>query len=724
MCIVWCKIMGSPWWPALAFDSHEDITALNLDPPEDLCSTLMPDEIIVIFLKSYDFQKGNASDRNFVRRYSDITPTEALQNARKGKYSQRQQLAEAIKVAEALTKVDAGPRLRAWGASGGVESNSPDGSAEGWFRESWATSERSRERFSITGPRADETERFLAYLSTTLPASSPQASELADAPKATRPPAVPTQAKGPKMAHPPAWYQPLEALSSDFCSLGRVRRLIEEALSHVVGSEEGRIIERELKGCLADLEAGASVNMARCRALVCLEDHSKEPRMTDGTRALFVKLFVSRGQTLHHSSPRVPTRGSSLGSSWGGAATESRHKLLGRPALTGSFERRARTCGGREYPMESTQAAAGEGRTAEAATPAAEGVSAPHGQKAAQSSLKRRRQFVEMRHGLSSSSSKNSGDGANCGSSCRDDQCAVSKISRVPKAREAGSSLGAQAEKKCKKRALGAEPKRPEKNAAPAGPLTEQQPTGEEQNRLDLTQASKLLNEHWLRPRASFGAGVGLEACTESLPAGSWIDLRSQIRTSREAFSSPFLRACECCPGGRFQALDQYRVCLGSWPVWDDGYFTDASEDPEASSLQGKGEDLRTRGVRRQRVSSRTPCRLLDRDLESLDPHIMCKPALYRDPGTALESRLGMRDPEDLAVQPFRVAVHPEAALICDFHAHLADSEIIGLLGGYWDRDNRVIYVQAPFPCRSTDRDDDGATDVEVRGTISFCGGA
>ena len=161
-------------------------------------------------------------------RYSDITPTEALQNARKGKYSQRQQLAEAIKVAEALTKVDAGPRLRAWGASGGVESNSPDGSAEGWFRESWATSERSRERFSITGPRADETERFLAYLSTTLPASSPQASELADAPKATRPPAVPTQAKGPKMAHPPAWYQPLEALSSDFCSLGRVRRLIEE----------------------------------------------------------------------------------------------------------------------------------------------------------------------------------------------------------------------------------------------------------------------------------------------------------------------------------------------------------------------------------------------------------------------------------------------------------------------------------------------------------------
>ena len=51
---------------------------------------------------------------------------------------------------------------------------------------------------------------------------------------------------------------------------------------------------------------------------------------------------------------------------------------------------------------------------------------------------------------------------------------------------------------------------------------------------------------------------------------------------------------------------------------------------------------------------------------------------------------------------------------MCDFHAHLADSEIIGLLGGYWDHENRTMFIQAPFPCLSTARDDDGATDVEM----------
>ena len=66
------------------------------------------------------------------------------------------------------------------------------------------------------------------------------------------------------------------------------------------------------------------------------------------------------------------------------------------------------------------------------------------------------------------------------------------------------------------------------------------------------------------------------------------------------------------------------------------------------------------------------------------------------------------------AQQPFAVRVHPDVAFLCDVHAHLADAEIIGLLGGRWDAKSRVVYVQAPFPCRSAPREDDGATDVEM----------
>ncbi len=38
------------------------------------------------------------------------------------------------------------------------------------------------------------------------------------------------------------------------------------------------------------------------------------------------------------------------------------------------------------------------------------------------------------------------------------------------------------------------------------------------------------------------------------------------------------------------------------------------------------------------------------------------------------------------AVQPFSVRINPTAAFLCDFHAHLATSEVIGLLGGKYDR--------------------------------------
>ena len=35
-----------------------------------------------------------------------------------------------------------------------------------------------------------------------------------------------------------------------------------------------------------------------------------------------------------------------------------------------------------------------------------------------------------------------------------------------------------------------------------------------------------------------------------------------------------------------------------------------------------------------------------------------------------------------------------------DFHAHLSSCEIIGLLGGQWDSDRKVISIRQAFPCR------------------------
>lgn len=64
--------------------------------------------------------------------------------------------------------------------------------------------------------------------------------------------------------------------------------------------------------------------------------------------------------------------------------------------------------------------------------------------------------------------------------------------------------------------------------------------------------------------------------------------------------------------------------------------------------------------------------------------------------------------------QPFRVLVHPQVAYMCDIHSHMSESEVIGLLAGKWDAENRILYVQAPFSCTSTDRHDDGSTDVEL----------
>lgn len=65
------------------------------------------------------------------------------------------------------------------------------------------------------------------------------------------------------------------------------------------------------------------------------------------------------------------------------------------------------------------------------------------------------------------------------------------------------------------------------------------------------------------------------------------------------------------------------------------------------------------------------------------------------------------------SAQPFRVAVHPHAQLMMDFHSHLSVTEVIGVLGGAWDADSRMLrclfstspasiwLISAPSPCGS-----------------------
>jgi len=126
------------------------------------------------------------------------------------------------------------------------------------------------------------------------------------------------------------------------------------------------------------------------------------------------------------------------------------------------------------------------------------------------------------------------------------------------------------------------------------------------------------------------------------------LSLSSSLMTNPGDFSSPFLRACACCQGG-YQAQRQHKL-LGSWPVWDDGYFSSRSDDDHddsnakgsqagSSSSGGGGGDYggssdSTTGVassrpRRSREASSTSLGSRLFDLESLDPHVMIAPEPY-----------------------------------------------------------------------------------------------
>lgn len=170
--------------------------------------------------------------------------------------------------------------------------------------------------------------------------------------------------------------------------------------------------------------------------------------------------------------------------------------------------------------------------------------------------------------------------------------------------------------------------------------------------------------------------------------------------------------------------------------VWDDGFFTDASDDDPANEVADDYEDsaaicdaLTVQRASRRQTSRRREALLRVRGIvdglasNRLDPHALVGCELYDDAELAESSTsrdgaaamaVATDEPAEATSQPFSLVVHPDVGFLCDLHAHLAEAEIIGLLGGRWDAGHRRMHVQAPFPCRAMPREDDGATDVEM----------
>lgn len=52
-------------------------------------------------------------------------------------------------------------------------------------------------------------------------------------------------------------------------------------------------------------------------------------------------------------------------------------------------------------------------------------------------------------------------------------------------------------------------------------------------------------------------------------------------------------------------------------------------------------------------------------------------------------------------MQPFVVKVNPDASSFIDFHCRCATSEVYGILGGKWDKKNKILYIQCAIPCKA-----------------------
>jgi hypothetical protein len=203
--------------------------------------------------------------------------------------------------------------------------------------------------------------------------------------------------------------------------------------------------------------------------------------------------------------------------------------------------------------------------------------------------------------------------------------------------------------------------------------------------------------------------------------------------------------------------IDSRSTLIGRRWVWDEGHFVDCHLDPQIRKKGRSGctcgsnhlfailntiknpkpsydakSPGRARRSERSAYSSSVTAQLAD---GQLDPHtlITCEgkwmqlsPSSQKKDSCIIcpshdaeEYDLGpeyrfVKDPQTESVQPFSVRINPDATFLADLHAHLCDSEIIGLLGGYYSEEEKCIYIQAAFPCKSTDRTDSGSTDVEM----------
>ncbi|EWM27712.1 JAB1/Mov34/MPN/PAD-1 [Nannochloropsis gaditana] len=177
------------------------------------------------------------------------------------------------------------------------------------------------------------------------------------------------------------------------------------------------------------------------------------------------------------------------------------------------------------------------------------------------------------------------------------------------------------------------------------------------------------------------------------------------------------------------RAMETYAVWVSeAYPVLqrNDSSFVGVGEDKEAgisaasaenvhgNGCTGGGDEGTERQLRKQsaRKSMRVSDRLHEIQAGKLPPHTLL---ICEEYGLTPEG-VGRRTSSHHAniAQPFTVKVHPDVPFLCDVHAHLADSEIIGFLAGKFNAEERCLYIQAPFPCRATARSDDGSTDVEM----------
>ncbi|CAM9798249.1 unnamed protein product [Pylaiella littoralis] len=74
--------------------------------------------------------------------------------------------------------------------------------------------------------------------------------------------------------------------------------------------------------------------------------------------------------------------------------------------------------------------------------------------------------------------------------------------------------------------------------------------------------------------------------------------------------------------------------------------------------------------------------------------------------------------------QPFKVVVHPNVHFVADVHAYMMEkNEVIGWLGGWFDKENNVLYIQTAVPCREDQElssGERGRTEVSMCQTSSF----